>query len=64
VTCEDNDFVAALLQSDGGIYHEPLGTANSQVGVQEDYRLPLLLLLVVASFGHGGRRVSVTAGAG
>lgn len=33
---EDRDFVAALLQSDGGVDDEPLGATDAEVGVEED----------------------------
>lgn len=43
VTCEYDDFVTPLLQTDGGIHDQALGTANAQVRMQEDDGLLLCL---------------------
>jgi hypothetical protein len=37
VGSKDRDFVATILQADGGVDDEALGSANAQIRVEEDY---------------------------
>lgn len=43
IGCEDGDPMSAVLQSYCSVDDEPLGSANPQVRVKEDYVFPLLL---------------------
>jgi hypothetical protein len=35
--CVDGDFVSAFLEANRGINDQSLGTANAEIGVEEDY---------------------------
>jgi hypothetical protein len=43
---ENNDSMAAILQSHGGVDDQPLGPADPEVGVEEDD------VLLFVCFGH------------
>lgn len=36
VGCEDCDFMASVLETDGGIYYQAFGTTDAQIGMEED----------------------------
>lgn len=36
MTCVDDDFVASVLEADGGVDHKSFSTSNAKIGVKED----------------------------
>lgn len=36
VGCEDGDFVAAVLQPDGGVNHQALSAADAEIWMKKD----------------------------
>lgn len=46
VAGEDDDFVPPILQTNSGVDDQAFGSANAQVGMQEDYGLARWFILL------------------